>query len=106
MSKLELVVMAGPESKAFLAELTEQLDRMEKLSGAQLNVTKANKKAAAPEEAEETESEETEDDDGFAAKPAARAGKKASPLDDEEDTEVIEPKTAKGKRQRRFRWTM
>lgn len=48
MSRLELVIMAGAESKAFLAGLTAQLDRAEKLLG---NAAAATSQAAQPEAA-------------------------------------------------------
>lgn len=69
MSRLELVIMAGAESKEFLAGLTAQLDRAEKMIG-QLNGT-----GAAQPEAAATE-----------AKPAKGKGKaKAAPAPEADD---------------------
>lgn len=50
MSRLELVIMAGAESKAFLAGLTAQLDRAEKLLGNAAAATSAAQPEAAPAE--------------------------------------------------------
>jgi len=50
MSRLELVIMAGAESKAFLAGLTAQLDRAEKLLGNAAAATSAAQPEAAPTE--------------------------------------------------------
>jgi len=50
MSRLELVIMAGAESKEFLAGLTAQLDRAEKLLGNVAAATSAAQPEAAPAE--------------------------------------------------------
>lgn len=69
MSKLEIAVLIGAESKEFLADLTKQIDRLEKLSG---------KKA--------TTAAETEDVADKPAKTAAAKanGKKAAAVEEEE----------------------
>ena len=49
--KLELAILAGPESKKFLADFTTQIDRLEKLQSA----GQVSKKAAASDDEEEEE---------------------------------------------------
>lgn len=83
--KLEMAILAGPESKVFLVELTKQIDRMEKL-------TKGGKCTVS-----ETKSEETDEDTDFGdngntddfeenAEPAKRGRpKKAAASFDDED---------------------
>lgn len=81
MSRLELVIMAGAESKAFLAGLTAQLDRAEKLLG---NAAAATSAAAQPEAA------------ATEAKPAKGKGKtKAAPAPEADDSlDVAETEAA------------
>lgn len=77
MAKLELALLVGAESKEFLADLTTQLDRMEKLSG----------KTPKGKVQKETEVEDEEED--FA--PKAKKSKKAKAVDfDEEEDEESE----------------
>lgn len=82
--KLEIAVLAGAESKAWLVSFTKQVDRLEKIMG--------GKKVAATEDVEETEVEETEDDDDFAPAPKAKAAaaKKTATTTFDEDDEVVE----------------
>lgn len=92
--KLEIAMLVGPESKAFLAGLTKQIDRLEKLGG----VKAANVQAA--EEVDEIE--ETEDEEDFAPKKTTKtATKRASSFDEDEatdeDTEDVAPVKTKKK---------
>lgn len=73
--KLELSIMAGAESKQFLAGLTKQLDRMEALV-----------KVAGVEE--DADTEDTDDEEEVAAKPAKK--KAAASFDDDEEEESDE----------------
>lgn len=65
--KLEVALLAGAESKAFLAELTTQIDRLEKLAGKGSVSTdiapRKRKTAAQEEESFDLDSEETESAD-------------------------------------------
>lgn len=79
--KLEMSMMAGPESKAFLVELTKQVDRLEKLTA--LAKDPVIEKEDAPEA---NDSEEEDDSEDFAPK-AKKSAKKAKPAFDEEDDE-------------------
>lgn len=93
--KLELAIMAGAESKAWLADLTKLVERMEKLAGGK------PAKAAAPAE-EEEEQEETppaDEDDDFTAKKPTKAAKGKSFDEEEEEADFSAPpaKAAKGK---------
>ncbi len=76
--KLEIGVMAGAESKAFLVDLTKQLDRMEKLVGS------LKSKAA---DTDETDDEEENDEIDTAA-----LRKAATTTDDDEEDEEPAPK--------------
>lgn len=89
--QLEIKVLAGAESKAFLADLTKQIDRLERLGGV---------KAAAPaaEDADDTGSDDApdadeSDDDDFAAAPknvkaaVKSAAKKTAASFDEDDAD-------------------
>lgn len=87
--KLDLGIMAGAESKAWLAGFTQQNDRLEKLIA---KLEKASGKAplkVKPEEDEEADETETSDDDDedFAAKPVKTAKKKAAFDDDDDEAE-------------------
>lgn len=86
MAKLEIALLVGDESKKFLQELTNQLDRLEKLSS----------KKKADEEVEDdlrldtnasSEPEEADDDEDedFAPKKKAKAKTKDFDEDEEED---------------------
>lgn len=80
MGKLELVVMAGSESKAFLASLTEQLDRLEKLHGV---MTGKKVATSITEDAEETT--ETDEEEELIAPVNKTATKKAAASFDDEE---------------------
>jgi hypothetical protein len=95
MAKLELALLAGDESKRFLADLTDKLETMEdlvsRLEKAVSGASKAQKTEAAPaeEEPEEAETADAEDDEDFSAKPKPK--KKAGKTFDDEDGEEAEP---------------
>jgi hypothetical protein len=76
MSKLEIAMLVGAESKAFLANLTEQIDRLEKLSGKKLKVTKAG----AVDDEDEDEDEDADEEE----KPKKKKGGKLAASDDED----------------------
>lgn len=119
MAKLELLIMAGAESKAFLEAFTKQLDRMEELTSRNVTAPQATvidedkilvrkkpsaKKAQSFEEddeAEETQEpeatafEEDDEDEMPVAKPKAKA--KSFDDDDEDDEEPAPVKTKKSK---------
>lgn len=80
--KLEMAMMAGPESKAFLVGLTQQIDRLEMLVG---KVGKVGEKSA-------TTNKPSEDDDVEELAPSKKANAKASAFDDEEEYEDKEEK--------------
>lgn len=71
--KLELGIMAGAESKVWLADLTKQIDRLERLTGG-----KGLKSA-------ETEDASDEDDDADFGKSVKAAAKKTAASFDEDD---------------------
>lgn len=77
MAKIELAILVGAESKEWLANLTEQLDRMEAMQD-----TKTTKKKAPVED--DADDEEAEDE---LPKAKARGAKKNRPLDEEPDEE-------------------
>ncbi len=79
--KMEIGIMAGAESKAFLVDFKKQLDRLEALTG-RLSGGKAAAAAATEEEEEEQEEEESEED--FGAKTKAAAKKTAKSFDDDD----------------------
>lgn len=93
MARLELIIMAGAESKAFLGDLEKLVARMEKAGG----VT-----AATADDADETDDDEDED---FGKKTTS---KKATALDadddededeaDDEDEDAAPAKKTKGKK--------
>lgn len=90
--KLELGIMAGAESKAFLVDLTKQIDRLEKLYG--------GKKTAVEADDEETETEveaaaDSDDDEDFTPVKKTKAKAAKSFDDDEDDAEEEEVKPAK-----------
>lgn len=79
MSRLELAILAGADSKAFLAGFTAQVDRLEKITK-KLNVVKA--KADDDEEEQDDADEETEETETPKKK---GKGKKAKDQDEEDD---------------------
>lgn len=80
--QLEIKVLAGAESKAFLADLTKQIDRLERLGGTKTISTTVT----GPAEPEAEEEEE------FAAKPPkAKASAKAAGFDDDADDAPAAP---------------
>lgn len=83
MAKIELALLVGAESKQWLADLTEQLDRMEAL---QSKGTKAPMKSKTPAADDEEEVE-------------VRRPKKAAPVevDEDEDDELPVKKSAPAK---------
>lgn len=90
--KLDMAILAGPESKQFLVELTRQIDRLER-------ITNHFNGAKNPVEAEETpEVDDDEDDDEEEVVPAPKAVKKskAPPApksfdeDDADEEETVE----------------
>ena len=101
--KLEIGVMAGAESKAFLADLTKVIDRMEKVA----RVLRSDAEHEAAEESSD-DAPDADEEESFEEKPAAKGkGKKAASFDDEPEAEEEEeseaeeeeeaPKAAKGK---------
>ncbi len=88
--RLELGIMAGAESKAFLADLTKVVERFEKAAG--ILGVKGKAKASADTEFEETDTDETDDEDEFTT--TKKAGKKTAAFDedaeDETDTDETE----------------
>jgi len=86
--KLELAILAGAESKAFLADLTTQIDRLEKLTSGK-SIKDIENESEIPEETYGAE-DEVEDDD-FGVKPTKNAKKsQASVFEDEEDDSGVE----------------
>lgn len=108
MSRLELVLMAGDQSKTFLGDLEALVERMEAAVGAS-GVKKSSSKAEAAAEPEEEE-------DDFAKKPGGKKGakgfdededdapakksasKKAADFGSEEEAEEPAPKKGKAKK--------
>ncbi len=86
--KLELGIMAGAESKAWLADLTTQIDRLEKLAG---GLAPKGKAKAAPESEsdDEDENDDEEEDEDFGSK-KTKGKKAASSFDDDEESEEEE----------------
>jgi hypothetical protein len=74
--KLELAVLAGSESKAFLVGLTKQIDRLEKISKGLTGSTEIR-----------DASEEDDEDEDFSSKPAK---KKSASFEEDEETEETE----------------
>ncbi len=87
--KLELAILAGAESKAFLADLAKLVERMEKVVGG-APVKVANTSATVTTAAEVTD----EDDDDFAAPAKKSTTKKAAAaaFDDDDDADTKEVK--------------
>jgi predicted transcriptional regulator len=92
--KLEVAMLVGAESKAFLATLTEQIDRLEKLTAGIAAPTKATKKAAAPAPVEDEEAEESEDKEFTAPTKATKKAAAKSFDEDESENEEAEEETA------------
>lgn len=93
MNELKLAILAGADSKKFLVDFTEQIDRLEKLTGALGKLGKVSTKAVVEEdevEENETDEIEVEEDDDFAAKPAKVKPVKKVDFDEEEETETEE----------------
>lgn len=86
--KLEIGVIAGAESKAFLVELTRQIDRLEKLGGVA--------KTAEEKTEESTEDEEEE----FEEAPKKRGKKRAEDFGDDEPAAEEEEAPKKGKKKK------
>ncbi len=79
--KLEMAILAGDESKSFLAGLTKQIDRLEK---AVQSLKSVKPTAVEPDE----EEAEEDDDEDFSAKPAKTGKKAAADFDDDEEETV------------------
>lgn len=78
-----MVVMAGPESKSFLVDLTKQLDRFEKLTAGK------GIKALIPDaDDEETIDASGEDEEEDFAPKKGKAKKAAAAFDDDEEAEI------------------
>lgn len=94
--KLDLGIMAGPESKKFLVDLTKLIDRMEaaatKLKGKK-TTAKAAREETEEEENEEEEAEETESEEAEESEEEEAAEEES----EEEETEE-EEKPAKAKK--------
>ncbi len=82
--QLELKVLAGAESKAFLAGLAEQIDRLEKLTGGK-GLKASSDDAPAPA------ADAAADDEDFAPK---KSTKKKGAAFDEDDDDAPAPKAA------------
>lgn len=100
--KLEMAILAGDESKKFLAGFTEQLDRFEKLLGLTNELAESiegatkKMKAKAKEAIAETAVPE-DDEEEFAAKPPKKGKKaavKTAAFDEDEDEETDESEPA------------
>lgn len=85
MAKLEIELLAGPETKAALCKLEALVERLE--AAACMNLPKAE----FEDEKEEAEAEDQDDEDFTAAAPAKKKGKKekAKSFDDDEETEEV-----------------
>lgn len=79
MARLELVLMAGAQSKEFLDDLTKLVTRLEKAAG--------KKVSKATEADEDEETDEEEDDEALATKKKKKSKKTAKTSDDDEDEE-------------------
>lgn len=89
---LEIKILAGAESKAFLVDLTKQIDRLQGLMG-------SGKFGGAAEPDSTPDEEGAEEESDFSSKPAAKSKKGASFEDEtdlpEEKEEEEEPKPKK-----------
>lgn len=86
--KLDLGIMAGADSKAWLQGFTTQNDRLEKLLDRMEKIgskTPVKVKAESEEDADEAEENLDNEEDDFAAKPAKNSKKKSADFDDDED---------------------
>jgi len=93
--KLEIAVLAGAESKAWLANFTTQVDRLEKIMG-------GKKVNTAVQDTDDTETDDQAADDDDFTPATKKLAKKAAASFDEDDAEEVEEapvakkKTAKG----------
>lgn len=89
MAKLEMEckVLAGAESKAFLADLTKIVERMERAAG--VAGGKSSKVAAAAEE-EEAPAETEEEEEDFAPKAKKAAAKPTASFEEEDEEPAAE----------------
>lgn len=83
MAQLELVVMAGKESKQWLADVTEIVERLEKAT--------AKLKGSSVTEDVETETTTDDDDDDDFTPTKSKATVKAKSFDDDDTGEDEEP---------------
>ncbi len=86
--QMEIKVLAGAESKAFLAGLTQQIDRLERLTGGK-GLKADNDDAPADTAGARPLAALEEGEEDFAPKKAAK--KKAAAFDEEEEEEEIAP---------------
>lgn len=93
--QLELKILAGAESKAFLADFAKQVDRLEKLTGGK-GLKPTDKNEISDEDEDDAKDEETDEDDDFAPK---KASKKGSSFD-EDDADAEEAPPAKTKKKK------
>ncbi len=96
--KLEVAMMVGAESKAFLASMTNILERMEKLAGqAETKAPAAKKTKAAPVE---TAEESTDELENFGEEIEAAADEDEGDLgfDEMSEDEAPAPKATKAKK--------
>jgi len=93
--KLEVAMLVGPESKAFLATLAELVERMEAATAA---TTTTTKKKAAPVATDEDDTDvEADEDEDFAPPKKTAAKKAAASFDEDEDDAPPVKKTKKAK---------
>lgn len=90
MAKLELALLVGESSKKFLSDLTDLVERLEKMADGGITTTGKKAKPAVTTAAEVDY--EGEDDENV--KPAKRAGKKAA--DEEENFDLGADEVAEG----------
>lgn len=88
---LEIAVLAGAESKAWLVNFTKQVDRLEKIMGGKAVQTKG----AVQDDADEETETEVETDDDFTPTPktkkaATKKAVKQASFDEDEETEDVE----------------
>lgn len=87
--RLELGIMAGAESKVWLADLTKQIDRLERLTSGKGLKADASEDADT-DEAEEVEAAETDDAEEDFAPKVKKAAKKTAAAFEEETEEAAE----------------
>jgi sRNA-binding protein len=94
--KLDLGIMVGAESKAWLVGFKEQVDRLEKLAGNFAASKTGGKVEAVEADAETGEDAADEDDEDFTSAPAKKKGRpkgfknKAASFDEDDDEEETE----------------